>query len=98
MASNFKVQVERKNNNLHLRLEGDFDGASAFTLIHLISKSGRKSGTIFFHTKGLRDVHPFGREVLLRNLSSCAKGRLNFVFTGLKGSLLAPQGHRISPE
>jgi hypothetical protein len=97
MASNFRIQVQKKNENLHLRLEGDFDGASAFTLIRSIGKNGSKKGTVFIHTKGLRDVHPFGREVFLRNLASCGE-RLHFVFTGQKGSLIAPQGHRVSSE
>lgn len=98
MARYFRVQAEKRNEDLHLRLEGDFDGASAHAVIRLIGKSGCRGGTVFVHTKGLRDIHPFGREVFWRNLSGCGKGRLQLVFTGRKGPLLAPQGHRVSTD
>ncbi len=29
MASNFRIYVQRNSNDLHIQLEGDFDGTSA---------------------------------------------------------------------
>jgi hypothetical protein len=96
MASNFKIRAERKNDALHLRLRGDFDGGSAFALIHLIGRSG--AGTIFIHTNELKEIHPFGREVFLKNLAGCGKERLQLVFTGRKGSQIAPSDAVLLPE
>lgn len=98
MASNFKVQAQRRNHSLHLRLEGDFDGASAFAVIRLIGKSGLAADTIFVHTEGLREIHPFGREVFVRNLTSCGKTHLQLVFTGRKGSQIAPADAVLLPD
>jgi hypothetical protein len=98
MASNFRVQAQRKNDDLHLRLEGDFDGASAFAVIRVIGKRGCTAGTVFIDTNGLRDIHPFGREVFLRNLGGCGKHRRRLVFTGQKGPLISPQAHRLCAE
>ena len=36
MASNFKIFIHRNDDNLHLRLMGDFDGSSAFELINAL--------------------------------------------------------------
>ena len=91
MASNFKVQVQKRKDDLHLLLEGDFDGDSAHQVIRLIG-NGCRSGRVFIHTNGLREIHPFGRKVFQKNLSAYCKDGHHLVFMGRKSSLIAPPG------
>nr|CBX29619.1 unknown protein [uncultured Desulfobacterium sp.] len=37
MASNFKIEVFRNSENVHLKLFGDFDGNSAYELVNTIN-------------------------------------------------------------
>ena len=38
MAANFRIRVHQNSDNLHLRLDGDFDGSSACELLDLLNK------------------------------------------------------------
>jgi hypothetical protein len=64
MASNFRILTHRDNDNLHLQLSGDFDGNSAHELINKLKFNHKGINKIFIHTRGLRDIHPFGRSLL----------------------------------
>lgn len=96
MATNFKIVVHRNSDNLHLRLLGDFDGSSAHQLINAISKYGLNAYCVFIHTNGMRDIHPFGRDMFQKNLSTLS-GRFsgNIIYTGEKASLIAPVNSKL---
>jgi len=70
MASNFRIQIHRNSDNVHLNLIGCFDGNSAFELIHTLKDKCKKVRRIFIHTCGISDIHPFGRNVFLKNFKS----------------------------
>ncbi len=68
MASNFQIALERSSGDLHVKLSGDFDGSSAFELIHALKDHGKKVRHIVIHTDALRKVHPFGTHTFQKNL------------------------------
>ena len=63
MAANFKILTDRSEDRIHLRLYGDFDGSSAFELIHLLKKYRPHASKIHIHTQGLNQIHPFGLDI-----------------------------------
>ena len=81
MATNFKIQSYQEKNNLYLRLEGDFDGTSAFELIHTL-RSTKNSGQIVINTNDLKKIFPFGSEVFKSNLFTLNGKTCRVVFTG----------------
>lgn len=91
MASNFKILFHRNAENLHLKLYGDFDGSSAWELINGLKRTCYGISRIFIHTNCLKHVHPFGREVLQKNLYESTRKSVCVVFTGEKASVLAPE-------
>ncbi|MFO7557396.1 MAG: hypothetical protein R6X10_01085 [Desulfobacterales bacterium] len=67
MASDFRIQIHRNSDNVHLNLIGSFDGTSAFELINILKEKCSKVRRVFIHTCGISTVHPFGRSVFLKN-------------------------------
>lgn len=63
MASNFKIVRHQDNDNLHLKLLGDFDGTSADELVNVLDSSDGVQGKIFIHTSSLKSMHPFGADL-----------------------------------
>ncbi|MGB5993362.1 MAG: hypothetical protein WBG61_13645 [Desulfobacterales bacterium] len=91
MASNFKIFSHQNSDNLHLKLMGDFDGSSAYELIHALEKYNGNTGRVFIHTCALSSVHPFALDVLQKN-GSIKKLSQSLTFTGEYGATIAPQG------
>ena len=91
MASNFKIVTHRNDENLHLKLIGDFDGSSAWELLNTLKKHRHAISRVFIHTSCLKHVHPFGREVFRKNLSAPIGKSIHIVFTGEKASELSPE-------
>ena len=90
MAPNFKISCHQNNDNLHLNLMGDFDGTSAYELIHALEKYYDNTGRVFIHTCALSSVHPFGLDVFQKNCS-IKKLSQNLTFTGEYGDTIALQ-------
>jgi len=68
MAKNFKILQRKDKRCLHLKLQGDFDGTSAFELINVLKE------TLFFpkiciHAENLKTICPFGSEVFEKHLN-----------------------------
>jgi hypothetical protein len=91
MASNFKICCHQNSDNLHLKLLGDFDGTSAYELIHTLEKYQGNAEKVFIHTCALSSVHPFGLEVFQKN-RSIKKLSQSLTFTGEYGTTIAPRG------
>lgn len=89
MATNFKIFQLKSKNSVHLTLDGDFDGTSAYELINALRSCGPEVDQVFINTNGLRSVHPFGQVVLFRNLSGLTGGCRNLVFIGDHGRRLS---------
>ena len=58
MAINFKVTLRQNPNEIHLRLNGDFDGSSACELLNILEKSCQLVSRVIIHTNGLRYIYP----------------------------------------
>ena len=91
MASNFRIYCHQNSDNLHLKLLGDFDGTSAYELIHTLEKYHGNTGRVFIDTCALSSVHSFGLNVFQKN-GSIKKLSQNLIFTGEFGATIAPQG------
>ncbi len=80
---------------MHLLLTGDFDGSSAHELIRLLKTNKSRFSKVFIHTKGLKKVLPFGKEVFKSRCDFNPSDSASIVFTGecapdlvLNGSLV----------
>ena len=88
MASNFKIISYKTRDSLHLKLDGDFDGNSAYELINALRDHGAEFFQIFIDTNSLKTVHAFGREVFQKNFGAL-KQLSNLIFIGENGRQLA---------
>jgi len=86
---NFHILFHRNESNLHLKLFGEFDGSSAFQLIKTLKENTVSSKTIFIHTSGLKDVHPFGRGIFEKHFPQLTEKQGRFIFTGKYSSHLS---------
>ena len=93
MAENFRVVVHQNCENLHLRLEGDFDGTSAYELLNALEEGCRFASRAFIHTNGLRHVDPFVLSIFHANPSGLkGDGKCwPLLFTGDHAGELAPE-------
>jgi hypothetical protein len=90
MASNFKIFIQRNDDNLHFRLMGEFDGSSAFELINTLKAHYGEAVNVVINTCGLSSIHPFGCVVFQKN---CPIQNLSYAltFTGKYKDTIAPQ-------
>ena len=96
MGCNFRISSHRNSENLHLRLEGDFDGTSAHVLLNYLKKHIRSNSRVFIHTNCLKDVNSFGKSVFRSHFDFMNGQSVSFVFTGDKAAQLAPENKTIS--
>jgi hypothetical protein len=86
MANNFKVSCRKEKDTLHIRLKGDFDGMSAYQLLHVLKDHAGIVKRIFINTGSLKTVHLFGKNVFHRNLEFLHRQPCLLFFTGQKAS------------
>ena len=91
MGNRFHINIHRNSENLHLRLEGDFDKSSACELLHTLQRLGSGSRQIFIHTTCLGHIDPFGRDLFLHQLGDLNTRSLNLRFTGEYAAQIAPE-------
>jgi len=91
MAANFQIFSYKTRDRLHLKLNGDFDGNSAYELINALREHGADFFQIFIDTNNLKTIYPFGRAVFQKNLSILNKKLSNLIFIG-------ENGHKISTK
>ena len=94
MASNFKISVHRNDENVHLKLAGDFDGSSAHELLNALKRYCHGASKAFIHTSCLKQIHPFGRDVFQSHLDILNGKCIPLVFTGDNADQLAPEGSK----
>jgi hypothetical protein len=88
MASNFQMVLFKTRDSLHMKLEGDFDGNSAYELINALRDHGAEFFQIFIDTDDLKTVLAFGREVFQKNFGAL-KQLSNLIFIGQNDRHLA---------
>ena len=81
MASNFQILSYKTRDSLHLKLNGDFDGTSAYELINTIKDHGNNFYQIFIDNNDLRTIYAFGRNVFQKNFGDLEK-LSNLIFIG----------------
>ncbi len=90
MARNFKIQTSGTDRTFFFDLIGDFDGSSAFELLNLLQeKIETPRHKAYVNTSRLKSIHPFGRDVFKRNLSSITHIS-NIIFTGAFAPEISP--------
>jgi len=87
MAGKFNIDVTKTGDGVRLKLNGSFDGSSACELVNLLN-NGNLDGTskIIVDTDALKDVHPFGVDVLRRRLHLVKSGKPLLIFTGKRSA------------
>jgi hypothetical protein len=92
MAVNFRITIRQNSENLHLTLDGDFDGSSAYELLGALERRCRFVSRAFINTNGLRRVTPFGVSTFQNNLYALRDDRcMRLEFTGDHAKELAPE-------
>ncbi len=82
MASNFQLFLNQNRNSLHCHLYGDFDGISAYELIHALEKHGNDCLEVFIDTNDLTQIHSFGIDVFQKNLNFSSRQNNGIIFIG----------------
>ncbi len=82
MSPNFSIESKRHGKDIHLRLIGDFDGASALELIFFMNRCFSNNEKVFINTDFLCLIEPFGINVFRHNISSFISSGNRFEFTG----------------
>ena len=91
MSSNFQLFSHRTQNSLHMKLYGDFDEVAAIELIQTLSKKGEGASQIFIDTNDLNHIHPFGRQVFQKNMSSLTSQFIHLTFIGKNKDSISPE-------
>ncbi len=89
MALNFRIFHLKSKNSVHLTLNGDFDGASAFELINAVKGCSSDIDQVFINTNGIKAIYSFGTSVLYNNLSDLTGQPFNLIFIGDKKNMLS---------
>jgi len=63
-------------------MSGDFDGNSAWELVHKLVEQSGKFDVVELDTHGLKKMLPFGRNVFLSQASSLKKTKTPFLVSG----------------
>lgn len=95
MASDFQITYFKTNDNLHLKLYGDFDVNSAQELTNTLLTQGAGCWDIFIDTNNLETIHPFGRDTFQMNLSNFRKQLKNLFFIGANRYKIAPNQEQL---
>ena len=90
MATDFHMFSYKTRDSLHLKLEGDFDGTSAYELLETLKKNGNGFYQIFIDTNDLKTIYPFGKEVFQKKLGIFKKQPSHLIFIGENGRKISP--------
>jgi len=92
MANNFKMSIKKERENLHIQIRGDFDGMSAYQLLHVLKNHSRTCKRILINTGSLKEVHLFGKNLFRENLEFLNRQSCALSFTGRRASEFALDG------
>jgi hypothetical protein len=95
MSPKFQVGMKKNRGNLHMKIQGEFDGSSACRLINMLQEEYDGEGEVVIDTHHLKEVSPFGCGVFQSRLNRNTLPAERLVFLGKKGGMIAPAGSRI---
>ena len=96
MAADFKILIHKNSDNLHLKLIGDFDRASAHEVVNALKRNCRGASRVFIHTNCLNNIHPFPQDVFHNQLTILKKRSFLLAFTGQNSGKLIPNAKEFS--
>lgn len=82
MACNFHMFSHKTTETLHIKLTGDLDGGSASELANLLATQHKEYYQIFINTAELKNIYPFGVEVLQHRLLEMKDHKPRVIFIG----------------
>jgi anti-anti-sigma regulatory factor len=82
MANNFHMFKHKTNESLHIKLTGDFDGSSASGLINALVDNQNRYYQIFINATEIKNIDPFGLDVLQNRLSEIRDQGPGVIFIG----------------
>lgn len=91
MDGNFSLKTHQNNKDLHIHLQGTFDGSSAFELIQTLKRRNSHNNFVFIDTSHLTETLPFGKTILDTHLPK-NKSRIRLHFTGSHARSIIPRG------
>lgn len=95
MSTDFQMNYHHNKDNLHVKMQGIFDGNSAHELLNLFLREYRCGGRVFVDTAGVSEVLPFGSKVLQARLCQTPVPASQLFFKGENGFNMAPSGSRV---
>ena len=95
MSMNFQIDYKRENGDLYVSPIGDFDGSSAWELIHLIDEQYDGQGLVHIDTGRLCHVCPFGCNTFQCQFYKSRVPAQQLLVKGKIGRALAPKGSRV---
>ena len=90
MALNFQIICYEDSDSLYIKLNGDFDGSSAYELLNTLKKHGQRFYNIHIDTDDLKTIYPFGRDVFEKNFKAFKKKWRHIIFAGENRNYIAP--------
>jgi hypothetical protein len=91
MAPHFEIFVHRNDENLHLKLMGDFNETSANELINILKRYAGRTSRVFIHTSCLRRIHHFAVKAFHNKLNGLKGESTQIIFTGEHAYRLTPE-------
>ena len=92
MSTDFQMNYHHNKDNLHVKMQGIFDGNSAHELLNLFLREYRCGGRVFVDTAGVSEVLPFGSKVLQARLCQTPVPASQLFFKGENGLTWRPPG------
>ena len=89
MSTDFQMNYHHNKDNLHVKMQGIFDGNSAHELLNLFLREYRCGGRVFVDTAGVSEVLPFGSKVLQARLCQTPVPASQLFFKGENGFNMA---------
>jgi hypothetical protein len=91
MAANFRISARRKGRDMEINLAGDFDGTSAYELLHFLNKNCSSCDRVIIKSDLLKKIYTFGQDIFQNNLSLLNSQHIQIVFTGKNADKIVPE-------
>jgi hypothetical protein len=95
MKEQTKINVDQRNGNLHINLEGIFTPKIAVRLAAIMAKMYQGRGNIFIHTKRVTEVEPDSHSTFNKLLRISGLPADNVYLTGEKGLAISHDSSKV---
>lgn len=91
----FTIDTRQSVGNLHIALNGEFNGMCAWELLKAIRRHNAGAGRVFINTDGLKAIVTDGVSLFKNHMKQRNIPRDWLYFKGKKGFKIAPDGSRV---